>query len=162
MTKKVRTFNMTGKVEITGASTPVHKRLHVGDMKSGRVYAVVDFRVYPSVTSREGQLNGTLTFKADDTLEPNAPDFSSTGEIAWSTHATYKGISGPVNEGFQYSSMKHMDDERFFAKDLHLHVSNETSTDDVNYYVKIAEFASTEDVSSIVQLIQFSELLGQT
>ena len=69
---------------------------------------------------------------------------------------------GPVEEGFTYSSINHMDDERFFAKDLHLHVVNETTTDDVNYYVKIAEFDASDDVSSIVQLIQFAEFLGQT
>ena len=52
LSKKIRTFNMTGKMSIEAASTPKHKRLHIGDMRAGKVYAVLDFRVYPAVTNR--------------------------------------------------------------------------------------------------------------
>lgn len=159
--KKVRTFNMTGKVGDIVRSTPTSKRLHIGDMRSGKVYAVLDFRVYPSNTYTPAALNGTLTMKEDSTTDPVNPDFSNTGEIAWSQYNQEAPHSG-IGAGYQVSQSRHRDDEKYFAKDVILTVTDETGTQDINYYVKIAEFDATEDVSSIVQLNQFAELLGQT
>ena len=153
---------MTGKVENIVRSTPSRKRLHIGDMKSGKVYAVLDFRVYPSNTYTACQLNGTLSYKEDSTVDPLNPDFGSTGEVAWSSHNQTLANTGVGNTNVNITETGHRDDERYFAKDLHLSVTDEEGTQDINYYVKIAEFDSADDVSSVVQLIQFSEMLGQT
>jgi hypothetical protein len=162
MTKKVRTFNMSGKITDVVRSTPQSKRLHIGNMKSGKVYAVLDFRVYPGDTYTGCQLNGILTMKEDTTTDAKNPDFGNTGEIAWSTCNQTLANTGVGNTNLNISEMRHRDDEKYFAKDLVLTVTDEEGTSDINYYVKIAEFAAPEDVSSIVQLVQFSELLGQT
>ena len=162
MVKKVRTFNMTGKMDNQGKSVVGHKRLHVGDMRAGKVYAVLDFRVYPSATNVNAQLNGTLTYKEVSSTEPQNPDFTSTSEISWSTHNQHHGVPPGVGEANTISESSFKDDERYFAKDLHIYTVDEQGTQDINYYVKIGEFDTPEDISSIVQLIQFSELLGQT
>lgn len=159
MTKKVRTFNMSGKVKNTGAGNTITRRLQIGNMKSDKVYAVVDFRVYPSVTNVNSQINGILSYKPGS-QDPRNPDFSSTSEIAWSTYNIQQGVPPGLNESLTISESRHHDDERYFVKDLDLKVSDENSSNDINYFVKIAEFATKEDVSSVVQLIQYSELLG--
>jgi hypothetical protein len=161
MVKEVRTFNMTGKMQDLARSTPQSKRLHIGDMRSGKVYAVLDFRVYPTNTYVEAALNGTLTMKEEAATDPLNPDFSSTGEIAWSTYNQTKANTGVGEDTLIISQSRHRDDERYFAKDLILTVTDEDGTQDINYYVKVAEFATPEDISSVVQLVQFSELLGQ-
>ena len=161
MTKKVRTFNMTGKMSNLGKSVVGHKRLHIGDMRSGKVYAVLDFRVYPSQTNVNTQLNGTLTYKERAATEPQNPDFGSTSEIAWSSYNQHQGVPPGVGESLDISETSHKDDERYFAKDLHIYAVDEQGTQDINYYVKVGEFDTPADISSIVQLIQFSELLGQ-
>jgi len=160
--RKVRTFNMTGKIEDIVRSTPTSKRLHIGDMRSGKVYAVLDFRVYPGDTYTACQLNGTLTMKENSSTDPRTPDFSDTGEIAWSSYNQALALDGVGLTNLNISKCSHRDDEKYFAKDLILTVTDEEGTQDINYFVKIGEFDSTEDISSIVQLVQFSELLGQT
>ena len=161
MVKEVRTFNMTGKMQDVARSTPKSKRLHIGDMRSGKVYAVLDFRVYPTNTYVEAALNGTLTMKEEAATDPLNPDFSNTGEIAWSTYNQTKANTGVGEDTLIISQSRHRDDERYFAKDLILTVTDEDGTQDINYYVKVAEFDTPEDISSVVQLVQFSELLGQ-
>jgi hypothetical protein len=161
MTKKVRTFNMTGRIEGLTRSTPKSKRLHVGDMRSGKVYAVLDFRVYGGDMYTACQLNGTLTMKEDSSTDPRLPDFSNTGEIAWSSYNQALALDGVGLTNLNISETSHRDDERYFAKDVILTVTDEEGTSDVNYYVKIGEFDAGADVSSIVQLNQFAELLGQ-
>jgi len=162
MVKEVRTFNMTGKIGGISRSTPVSKRLHIGDMRSGKVYAVLDFRVYPGDTYTACQLNGTLSMKEDATVDPRTPAFSNTGEIAWSSHNQALALNGVGLTNLNISETSHRDDERYFAKDIILTVTDEEGTQDINYYVKVGEFDTPADISSIVQLIQFSELLGQT
>ena len=162
MTKKVRTFNMTGKIGIETKSVAVSKRLHIGDMRAGKVYAVLDFRVYPSDLHTEAMLNGTVTMKENAVTDPVNPNFNDTGEIAWSSFNQTMASSGIGATSLVISETSHRDDERYFAKDIILTVTDEEGTQDVNYYVKVGEFDSASDVSSIVQLIQFSELLGQT
>jgi len=161
MVKQVRTFNMTGKIGGIARSIPKSKRLHIGDMRSGKVYAVLDFRVYPSSTYTEAALNGTLSMKEDATVDPLTPNFSNTGEIAWSTHNQTKSGFGVGEDTLIISETGHRDDEKYFAKDIILTVTDENGTQDINYYVKVGEFDTPADISSIVQLIQFSELLGQ-
>jgi len=160
--RKVRTFNMTGRIEDVVRSTPKSKRLHIGDMRSGKVYAVLDFRVYGGDMYTACQLNGTLTMKEDSNTDPRLPDFSNTGEIAWSSYNQALALDGVGLTNLNISETSHRDDERYFAKDLHLTVTDEEGTNDVNYYVKVGEFDTPADISSIVQLVQFSELLGQT
>ena len=160
--RKVRTFNMTGRIGGISRSTPKSKRLHIGDMSSGKVYAVLDFRVYPADTYTGCQLNGTLTMKEESTTDPRTPDFSNTGEIAWSSYNQTLANTGVGNTNLNISETSHRDDEKYFAKDVILTVTDEEGTQDINYYVKIGEFDSSADVSSIVQLNQFAELLGQT
>jgi hypothetical protein len=161
MTKKVRTFNMTGRIGGITRSTPKSKRLHIGDMRSGKVYAILDFRVYPGDTYVASQLNGTLTMKEDPNTDPRVPDFGNTGEIAWSSHNQTLANTGVGVTNLNITETSHRDDERYFAKDVVLTVTDEEGTSDINYYVKIGEFEAAEDVSAVVQLIQFSELLGQ-
>jgi hypothetical protein len=162
MTKKVRTFNMTGKIGGITRSTPATKRLHIGDMRSGKVYAILDFRVYPGDTYTAAQLNGTLSMKEDATVDPRTPNFNSTGEIAWSSYNQALALDGVGLTNLNISKCSHRDDERYFAKDIILTVTDEEGTQDINYYVKVGEFDTPADISSIVQLVQFSELLGQT
>ena len=162
MAKKVRTFNMTGKIGGITRSTPASKRLHIGDMRSGKVYAILDFRVYPGDTYTACQLNGTLSMKEDATVDPRTPNFNSSGEIAWSSHNQTLANTGVGVTNLNITETGHRDDERYFAKDVILTVTDEEGTQDVNYFVKIGEFDTPEDISSIVQLVQFSELLGQT
>ena len=162
MTRKVRTFNMTGKIQDLTRSTPKSKRLHIGDMRAGKVYAILDFRVYPTDNYTAAQLNGTITMKEKATTDPRTPDFSDSGEIAWSTHNQTLANTGVGNTNLNISETSHRDDEKYFAKDVIVTVTDEEGTQDINYYVKIGEFDSGADVSSIVQLIQFQELLGQT
>ena len=144
-----------------GKSVVGTKRLHIGDMRAGKVYAVLDFRVYPTNTNVSTQLNGTLTMKENTVTDPTNPNFNDTGEIAWSSYNQHQGIPPASGEALVISETSHRDDERYFAKDLHVYTTDEQGTQDINYYVKIGEFDTPEDISSIVQLIQFSELLGQ-
>jgi len=161
MVKQIRTFNMTGKIRGITRSTPKSKRLHIGDMRSGKVYAILDFRVYPGDCYLASQLNGTLTMKEDANTDPRLPDFSNTGEIAWSSHNQTLALDGLGLTNLNITETKHRDDERFFAKDVILTVVDEEGTSDINYYVKVGEFDAPGDISAVVQLIQFSELLGQ-
>ena len=153
LSKKIRTFNITGKVPNVGSGVPVHRRLHVGTLEAGKIYAVLDFKVYPSQVNLVASIHGTLTFGEDDTIEPKTPDFSHTGQFAWSSYCTEVGLAGQ-----NLSQSRHIDDEKYFAKDLNLHVVDETGGQDVNFYVKIAEFDASDDVSSIVQMIQMTRL----
>jgi hypothetical protein len=162
MVKQVRTFNMSGKISGIARSIPVSKRLHIGDMRSGKVYVILDFRVYPGSTYAPCQLNGTLAMKTDASVDPLNPDFSNTGEIAWSSFNQTLTDYGVGNSNLVISEAKHRDDERYFAKDVILTVTDEEGTTDINYYVKVAEFDTPADISSVVQLIQFAELLGQS
>jgi hypothetical protein len=161
-TKQVRTFNMTGKIPDLTRSTPKSKRIHIGDMRGDKIYAILDFRVYPSDTYTAAQLNGTITMKEKATTDPRTPDFSDTGEMAWSTYNQTLANTGVGNTNLNISETSHRDDEMYFKKDLHLTVTDEEGTQDINYYIKIAELDANSDVASIVQLIQFAEFLGQT
>lgn len=162
MTKQVRTFNMTGKMDNQGKSVVGHKTLYIGTMKADKIYRILDFRVYPSNTNVNCQLNGSITYKSISSTEPQNPDFSSTSELAWSTHNQQQGVPPGVGESLTISKSFHKDDERFFKKDLHLYTVDEQGTQDINYYVKIGEFDASADVASIVQLIQYAEFLGQS
>jgi len=162
MVKQVRTFNMTGKFEDIARSTPKSKRIHIGNMRSGKAYAILDFRVYPGSMYTPCQINGTLTMKEDTGTDPLNPDFSNTGQIAWSSFNQTYANTGVGVTNLNISQARHRDDERYFAKDVVLTVTDEEGTSDINYYIKVAEFDTPDDVSSIIQLIQFSELLGQT
>jgi len=152
---------MTGRITDLARSTPSSKRLHIGDMKSGKIYRVLDFRVYAGSMYTPCQLNGILTMKTDATTDPLNPDFGNTGQIAWSSFNQTLANTGVGVTNLNISQARHRDDERYFAKDLILTVTDEEGTTDINYYVKLAELDADADVSSIVQLIQFSELLGQ-
>ena len=152
---------MTGRIEDVVRSVPQSKRLHIGDMRSGKVYAVLDFRVYSGDMYTACQLNGTLTMKVKSGTDPRLPDFSDTGEIAWSSYNQALALDGVGLTNLNISETGHRDDEKFFAKDVILTVTDEEGTSDINYYVKVGEFEAGADVSSIVQLIQFQELLGQ-
>jgi len=162
MTKRVRTFNMSGKISNAGRSTPRAKRLHIGNMREDKVYAVLDFRVYPSDTYTAAQLNGVVTMKEKAGEDPRTPNFADTGVIAWSSFNQTLANTGVGVTNLNITQSRHLDDEKFFAKDLIITATDEEGTQDINYFVKIGEFETREDVRSIVQLIQFSELLGQS
>jgi len=163
--KLYRTFNMTGKMPAGGAGAPVRKRIHIGHLKTNRIYAVINFRVYPSVTNANCQVSGTLTHKANASLEPKNPDLGDTNQIAWSSYNIADPNIQPavgLQEAFTISESSISDEERYFKQDLHLHLVDEVSAQAVNYKIRIAELDASADVSSIVALNQFGELLGQT
>jgi len=149
---------MTGKVPNAGASTPGHKRIQIGWPKADYSYAIVEFRVYPSnmVGGINSALHGTITLAKDDTLEPASPDFSNTNELAWSSsiNGLSPGITGPL--GVTEFSLN--DDENYFDRNIYLHTVDEVGTQDVNYFLKIAEFRTKPDVGAIVMLRQFGQL----
>ena len=159
MAKRIRTFNMSGKIGSGTSGTPTHHRLSIGHMKTDKVYAVESFRVYPSVTNVNSQINGTLTLTRDDNIEPKNPNFSDTNQYAWSSYNIHAPVPPGVTESFTISQSSHVDDEKYFKMDLHLHVVDENSAGDINYFVKITEYDAPPAVDSIVQLDQFGELL---
>jgi len=163
-TKLYRTFNMTGRMEPSAAGTPSHKRLHIGHLKTDRIYSIVEFRVYPSSTNANCQLSGTLTHKRNDSLEPKNPDFRDTSQIAWCSYNICDGNTIPspgITNCAVISESSIKDEERYFKQDVHLHVVDEVTSGDINYYVRIAEMSAPADVSAIVALQQFGELVGQ-
>jgi len=133
-------------------------------LKTDRIYAVIDFRVYPSATNTNCQVSGTLTHKANAGLEPKNPDFNDTNQIAWSSYNICDGNTIPspgITNCAVISESSISDEEKYFKQDLHLHLVDEVSSGSINYKIRIAELDASADVSSIVALNQFGELLGQ-
>jgi len=151
-----------GQIGTGVAGAPTHHRLSIGHMKTDKVYAVKEFRVYPSVTNANSQLSGTLTLTTDDSIEPKNPNFSDTNQYAWSSYNISDANVHPavgLTPAFVISQSNHVDDEKFFKMDLHLHLVDEISTADINYFVKITEYDAPAAVDSLVQLDQFGSVL---
>ena len=154
-----RVFNMTGRIPNGGASTPSHKRIQVGWPKADYSYAIVEFRVYPSNTAVNSSLHGTLTLAKDDSIEPATPNFDNTNELAWSS--SYNGITAGLTGPLSIDEVSLNDDENYFDRNIYLHAVDEVGTQDINYFIKLAEFRTKPDVGAIVMLRQYGQLLAQ-
>ena len=153
-----RTFNMSGKLPSAGKSVPTHKRIQVGWPKADYSYAIVEFRVYPSNTNVNAQLAGTLTLAKNDSLEPGSPNMDDTNQLAWSTYNQHHGVPPGVGEANVISESGLIDDENYFDRNIYLHGVDEQGTQDINYFIKLAEFRTKPDVGAIVMLRQYGQL----
>ena len=153
-----RIFNMSGKIPITTTRTTGHKRIQVGWPKADYSYAIVEFRVYPSEMGTNTQLNGIITLAKDDTIDATNPDFDNTNELAWASFNNRQGVPPGVGEGLVTSETGLIDDENYFDRNIYLHACDEFGSQDVNYWIKLAEFKTKPDVGAIVMLRQFGQL----
>lgn len=153
-----RIFNMSGKLPINTTRAPVHKRIQVGWPKATYSYAIVEFRVYPSAMGTNTQLNATLTLAKDDSLDPTNPNMDNTNELAWATFNARQPVPPGVGEGLVTSETGLIDDENYFDRNIYLHGCDEVGTQDLNYWIKLAEFKTRPDVGAIVMLRQFGQL----
>ena len=153
-----RIFNMSGKVPNAGTSTPTHKRIQVGWPKADYSYAIVEFRVYPSNTNVNAQLNGTITLAKDDNLDPSTPNMDNTNELAWATYNQQQGVPPGIGESLTISTTGLIDDENYFDRNIYLHAVDEAGTQDINYWIKLAEFRTKPEVGGIIMLRQFGQL----
>lgn len=153
-----RTFNMSGKLPSGGKSVPTHKRIQVGWPKADYSYAIVEFRVYPSNTNVNCQLNGTITLAKDDNLDSSTPNMDNTNELAWATYNQRQGVPPGVGESLTISKTELIDDENYFDRNIYLHAADEQGTQDINYWIKLAEFRTKPDVGAIVMLRQYGQL----
>lgn len=150
---------MSGKVPNAGAGTPAHKRIQVGWPDATYSYAIVEFRVYPSNAKVNSSLHGTLTLAKDDTVEPAEPSFKDSNQLAWSS--SYNGITAGLTGPLNTTEVSLIDDENYFDRNIYLHTVDEVGTQDVNYFIKLAEFRTKPDVGAIVMIKQYGQLLAQ-
>lgn len=153
-----RIFNMSGKLPNAGKSVPTHKRIQVGWPKANYSYAIVEFRIYPSNTNVNAQLNGTITLAKDNDLDPTTPNMKNTNELAWYTYNQQQGVPPGVGESLVISTNGLIDDENYFDRNIYIHASDEQGTQDMNYWIKLAEFKTKPDVGGIVMLRQYGQL----
>lgn len=150
---------MSGKVPNAGAGNPGHKRIQVGWPDATYSYAIVEFRVYPSNAKVNSSLHGTLTLAKDDTLEPAEPSFKDSNQLAWSS--SINGIAPAITGPLGVTEFSLIDDENYFDRNIYLHTVDEVGTQDVNYFIKLAEFRTKPDVGAIVMLKQMGQLTAQ-
>lgn len=153
-----RIFNMSGKLDNAGTSTPTHKRIQVGWPKADYSYAIVEFKVYPSNTNVGCQLNGTITLAQDRDIDPSTPNMDNTNELAWATYNQHQGSPPGIGESSTISISELIDDENYFDRNIYLHASDEVGTQDINYWIKLAEFDSKPAVGAIVMMRQYGQM----
>jgi len=154
--KEKRIFNMSGRL-----ADGEHRKLQIGQMHMETAFVVLDFKVWPTNTSTNSQLNGTLTLKGDDSIVPSTPSFKDTNQFAWCSY----NVSDPnvhpgvgVQPAFVITQSTHIDDEKYFAQDIHVHGDDSAQSQGINYWIKIAEFSTPPDVGSLIQLRQFGRI----
>ena len=153
-----RIFNMSGKVDSAGQGTTAHKRIQVGWPKADYSYAIVEFRLLPTVADVACQQNGTITLAKDDNIDAANPNMDNTNELAWSTYNQHMAFPPGAGEAPVISQSSLIDDENYFDRNIYLHLVDQKGTQDMNYWIKFAEFASTPDVGAIVMLRQYGQM----
>jgi len=154
--KQKRIFNMSGRM-----ADGEHRQLQIGQMHMETAFVILDFKVWPTETDRNCQLNGTLTMKRDDAIDPSEPSFKDTNQFAWTSYniCDTNVIPAPgITPCSIISSGTHIDDEKYFAQDIHVHTNDAVGTQGINYWIKIAEFDTPPDVGSLIQLRQFGRI----
>ena len=155
-----RIFNMSGTMPSQGMSTPGHKRIQVGWPDANYSYAIVEFRLWPGDTKNVANLAGVLTLAKEDSLEPGQPSFKDSNQLAWSTYNQVVETSLPTLGVHQYENQL-VDDENYFDRNIYLHTVDELGTQDINYWIKLAEFETKPDVGALVMVKQYGQLMAQ-